>query len=93
MVLVFLKKKIMCCAVNRSGNFKMLVLLYQLLIGQSLAQLVERCTNVPVSQRAWVRIRTSKLRTFWMVFRSEGSRRKVNLSTFLRQSFKAKRWM
>ena len=46
MVLVFLKKKIMCCAVIRSGNFKMLVLLYQLLIGQSLAQLVERCTNV-----------------------------------------------
>ena len=93
MVLVFLKKKIMCCAVIRSGNFKMLVLLYQLLIGQSLAQLVERCTNVPVSQRAWVRLRTSKLPTFWMVFRSEGTRRKVNLSTFLRQSFKAKRWM
>ena len=48
MVLVFLKKKIMYCAEIRSGNFKMLVLLYQLLIGQSLAQLVERCTNVPV---------------------------------------------
>ena len=46
MVLVFLKKKIMCCAVIRSGNFKMLVLLYQLLIGQSLAQLVERCTSI-----------------------------------------------
>ena len=57
----------------------------------SIGRALHQC--IPVSQRAWVRFRTSKLRTFWMVFRSEGTRRKVNLSTFLRQSVKAKRWM